>query len=311
MSLYAPPRELSTSVFSRLPEEYCDPHRPSGWIDTHTPGKTLGSFLEGPTFDLDGNLYVTDIPHGRIFRISSEGSWALVTEYDGWPNGLCRHRDGRMFVADHKSGIMELDPDTGQITPVLTGVAGEAFKGVNDLTLDRRGQLFFTDQGLTGMQDPSGRVFRLNLDTGELVCLADTCPSPNGLVLSPDETVLYVAMTRSNSVWRLPILPDGSTQKVGIFVQLAGGVSGADGMAVDADGNLCVCDAGNGCVWMFSQWGEPLLKITSCTDGRATTNIAYGVHDTRRIYVTESASGTILQADLEVPGHQVFGLADT
>jgi gluconolactonase len=50
-------------------------------------------------------------------------------------------------------------------------------------------------------------------------------PSPNGLALNPEETLLFVAMTRGNAVWRLPLLPDGTTSKVGIFAQLAGGLS--------------------------------------------------------------------------------------
>ncbi len=94
------------------------------------------------------------------------------------------------------------------------------------------------------MHDPTGRVFRYNLETEQLDCLVDNCPSPNGLALNPEETVLYVGMTRGNVVWRLPILPDGSTSKVGIFTQFVGGVSGADGLAMDVEGNLSVCDAG-------------------------------------------------------------------
>jgi len=56
----------------------------------------LGNFLEGPFFDRAGNLYVTDIPHGRIFRIDAVGRWTLVAEYDGWPNGTAFHRDGSL-----------------------------------------------------------------------------------------------------------------------------------------------------------------------------------------------------------------------
>ena len=85
----------------------------------------------------------------------------------------------------------------------------------------------FTDQGQTGMTDPTGRVYRLS-PSGKLDCLLSNGPSPNGLCLSPDEDVshveditdpqvLYVAMTRDNSVWRCPLHADGTTSKVARF----------------------------------------------------------------------------------------------
>lgn len=72
--------------------------------------------------------------------------------------------------------------------------------------------------------------------------------------------MLYIAVTRPNQVWRMPLPKDGGTFKVGIFVQLPGGYSGPDGMALDSAGNLAVCHAGNGCVWIFSPRGEPLYR---------------------------------------------------
>tara|TARA_B100000085_G_C18493121_1_gene492117 strand:+ start:100 stop:1029 length:930 start_codon:yes stop_codon:yes gene_type:complete len=308
MSLYLPPQDLETSVFTTVPDAFSDRERRSDWTDANKPGQKVPSFLEGPSFDRSGDLFVTDIPHGRVFRVSDQGDWNLVADYDGWPNGLCFHKDGRVLIADYKNGIMELDPVSGRVSDFLTHIHSEAFKGVNDLIFDSKGQLYFTDQGQSGMHDPTGRVFRYNLETEQLDCLVDNCPSPNGLVLNPEETVLYVGMTRGNAVWRLPILPDGSTSKVGIFTQLVGGVSGADGLAMDVEGNLSVCDAGNGCVWMFSKWGEPLFRIRSCTGGRTTTNLAYGGPNNKTLFITESDTGTILQTELPTKGSRMFGL---
>jgi len=308
MNLYPPPQDLKTSVFTTVPDAFSDRELRSDWIDANKPGQKVPSFLEGPSFDRSGNLFVTDIPHGRVFRVSDQGDWSLVADYDGWPNGLRFHKDGRVLIADYKNGIMELDPVSGRVSGFLTHIHSEAFKGVNDLIFDSKGQLYFTDQGQSGMHDPTGRVFRYNLETERLDCLVDNCPSPNGLVLNPEETVLYVGMTRGNAVWRLPILPDGSTSKVGIFTQLAGGVSGADGLAMDVEGNLSVCDAGNGCVWMFSKWGEPLFRIRSCTGGRTITNLAYGGPNNKTLFITESDTGTILQTELPTEGSRMFGL---
>jgi len=90
-------------------------------------------FLEGPSFDADGNLYLVDIPFGRVFRVSATGAWTLVAEYEGWPNGLKIHRDGRILLADYMHGPTELDPRAGTARPVLTSRNSESFKGCNDL----------------------------------------------------------------------------------------------------------------------------------------------------------------------------------
>ena len=234
MSFFAPPPQLDTSIFTRLPDRFRNPKRNS-WADTNRGGRLIDSFLEGPSFDRQGRLYVTDIPYGRIFRIDEAGEWELVTEYDGWPNGLKIRRDGQIFITDYKRGLMQLDPETGTVTPFLETVGSEGFKGVNDLVFGRSGNLYFTDQGQTGMHDPTGRVYRLSPD-GRLSCLLDTIPSPNGIVVDEAETHLLVAVTRANQIWRVPLHASGLVTKVGIFAHLHGGPAGPDGLALDAQG---------------------------------------------------------------------------
>lgn len=306
MSLFAPPKDLITEVFTEIPAELRRENTESAWGRVNKFGKSVHSFLEGPSFDREGNLYVVDIPFGRIFRIDPAGSWTQVAEYDGWPNGLKIHRDGRIFITDYRRGIVELNPETGGVTEILGHVKTEGLKGVNDLVFATNGDMYFTDQGQTGLHDPTGRVYRYNLDSGKLDLLIDTVPSPNGLVLNPEETILYVAVTRANAVWRLPIMQDGTVSKVGLFVQLQGSLGGPDGLAMDVDGNLTVCQAGMGSAWQFSHLGEPRWRIRSCTGGLTTTNLAYGGAGNRQLFITESDSGTILRADLDVAGQPMY-----
>ena len=136
--------------------------------------------------------------------------------------------DGRVLVADYMHGIMELDAKAGRMQPVLTARNSESFKGCNDLHIASNGDIYFTDQGQTGLHDPTGRVYRLSHE-GWLDCLIDTGISPNGLVLDPAEKVLFVAMTRDNAVWRVPLMKDGGVAKVGRFVSTFG-ASGPDGI---------------------------------------------------------------------------------
>lgn len=167
---------------------------------------------------------------------------------------------------------MQLDPETGRVTTLLDRRWSERFKGVNDLVFASNGDIYFTDQGQTGLHDPTGRVYRLRA-TGELDLIVGNVPSPNGLVLDSAEHILYVAATRGNCIWRIPLMPDGTASKVGIFIQLSGGLAGPDGLAMDIEDNLAVAHAGLGAVWLFSRIGEPLYRIRSC-EGLATTNVA-------------------------------------
>ena len=94
---FSPPPTVTAEIFTRLPDRYRT-RKPTAWANANRGGEAIDSFLEGPVFDRQGRLYVTDIPHGRIFRIAPDGTWDLVAEYDGWPNGLKIHRDGRIFI---------------------------------------------------------------------------------------------------------------------------------------------------------------------------------------------------------------------
>lgn len=304
--MYAAPKEIEASVFTSLPESLRIRDRTSGWAFGKGADR-LDSFLEGPSFDRAGDLFVVDIPYGRILRVSPEGEWELFAEYDGWPNGLKIHKDGRIVITDHRLGLMVIDPENRKVEPLLTHVRREGFKGTNDLVFASNGDLYFTDQGQTGLQDPSGCVFRMRTD-GQIDCLIDNVPSPNGLVLTPDESALLLAVTRANQIWRLPLHTDGTTSKVSAFITLTGGLAGPDGLAIDQDGNLAIAHCGLGTVWLFNRLGEPMLRVRS-PKGLSTTNLAYGGSDNRFIYVTESDTGTILRAEMPVAGLPMYSHA--
>jgi gluconolactonase len=301
--MFAAPPVIETTVFARVPEALSRADRRSPWVDLLRDGASTPSFLEGPSFDRDGNLWVTDIPWGRLFKITPEGRLSVALEYDGEPNGLKFHRDGRAFITDHKHGVMVFDPRSGKIEPCLERGRLERFKGVNDLVFAANGDLYFTDQGMTGLHDPSGRLYRLRAD-GRLDCLLDTVPSPNGLALNEAQTVLYLCVTRNNAIWRVPLLEAGGVGRVGIFIQMSGG-TGPDGMAMDDADNLAVCHVGLGTVWLFSRLGEPLYRIKSCA-GLGTTNCAYGGTGRKSLFITESSTGSVLRAELPVAGRAMF-----
>jgi gluconolactonase len=296
--LFAAPPSVRAEVVFRLPDHLSRAGKPSAWLQQQRRGAPMGSFLEGPSFDAEGNLYVVDIPFGRIFRIRPDGRFEVIAEYAGQPNGLKIGPDGALWITDYQRGLLRMNPDGSGLQTVLDS-REHRFAGLNDLHFHGE-DCWFTDQGMSGLQDPCGRVmrWRQGMDAPQTVLAG--IPSPNGIVVDPGGTTVLVAVTRANAVWRLPLMLDGSTQKVGVFVQLSGGF-GPDGMALDTQGNLAVVHAGLGAVWLFSPRGEPLLRIDSPVTP-VVTNCAYGGPDHRFLYITEADSGVILRAPMPAAG---------
>lgn len=282
-----------------MPDKFRQTGVRSVWADANQGGRLADSFLEGPVVDRLGNLYVTDIPFGRVFRIDPKGEWELVAQWDGEPNGMKFLNDQQLLVADYKNGLVLLDVRSGQMTPYLQRRNSESFKGVNDLMIDSRGHVYFTDQGQTGLHDPTGRVYRLS-PNGKLDMLLSNVPSPNGIVLSPDERFLYVAATRGNCVWRMPFQADGSVSKVGQFFT-SYGPSGPDGLAMDESGRLLVANPGLAYVWVLSHHAEPQEVLTG-PKGASLTNIAFGGKDRKTLYCTDSTHGAILKVEMPISG---------
>jgi len=304
--MFAAPPVIETRMIAKLPESF------------HVTGRVSGRYanrkfyLEGPAMARDGTFYFTDVPWGRIFQITPDGELSLFVEYDGEPNGIKIHKDGRLFVADYRNGIMCIDPQTRKIDTFLKQVANERLRGPNDLNFAANGDIYFTDQGNSDILRPHGRVVKVD-PQGHAEILLEDIPSPNGLVVSPDQEWLYLAVTRTNAIWKIPLtVPPGLVGSShvgtsGVFIQMSGG-TGPDGMAVDSAGNVLVAHTGLGCVWVFSPVGEPLYRVNTCA-GLSISNIVFGGPDYKTLYITESATGSILNATMPVAGHKMYSHA--
>lgn len=304
---FQPVEKIKTEVWTSMPAKFRKKQR-SAWSDPNRQGAEVECFLEGPSFDRDGNLWFVDIPFGRIFRVSPKGEWELALQYDGWPNGFKFHTDGTAYICDYRKGLLRFDPKTGRLETILDTAYSESFKGLNDLHFASNGDLYFTDQGQTGIADPSGRVFRLRAN-GALERLVTNIPSPNGITLSTTEKHCYVAVTRAQQVWRLPLMADGSMSKTGVAIQLSGGAAGPDGIEMDSENGLLVCHLGVG-IWRFDANMLPTHLIYSeHHHHHHLANLCFGGPDLKSLYITESLSGDILLAKLPVAGKKIFGLS--
>ncbi len=301
--MFAAPPIIETRAIARLPD--------SMRITGRTSGRYANRpfYLEGPAMARDGTLYFTDVPWGRIFKLTPDGDLSLFLQYDGEPNGMKFHKDGRLFVADYSRGILWIDMETRKVEPYFVRINNERLRGPNDLVFASNGDLYFTDQGNSDILRPHGRVVKVAAD-GRSQILMQGVPSPNGLALSPDERWLYVAVTRTNNVWKVPLdvppglAPNEPVGTTGVFVQMSGG-TGPDGMAVDEKGDLIVAHTGLGCLWVFSPLGEPIYRIQGCA-GLSIANVTFGGPEYRTLYIVESATGSVLTAEMPYPGLKLY-----
>ena len=281
---------LVAKIWSRMPEQYHYKGEPNDWVKMTRPGQSLHSFLEGPEFDSEGNLWLVDVPYGRIFKIDTAGNWSLHHQYDGEPHSIKKKSDGNFILTDYKNGLLEYD-GKDSINPLITA---DKFKGLSDLTIAENGDIWFTDSGRTSLSDPTGNVFCLKND-GELVHVLDNVPYPNGIALSPDGKLVYVAATRANAVWRfMADYPDPKWPMVGTHIQMSGGL-GPDGLAVHENGNLAVAHAQAGRAYLYNIFGDTLAQI-DLPDGLWVTSLIFNGNN---LYIVEAQTGTIYVVEAE------------
>ena len=287
--------ELTAVPVFRLPEEYRHMGEPSAWAKMTRPGQSMHSFLEAAFFDADGNLWLSDVPYGRIFKVSPEGHWSLAHQIDGEPHAMRITPDGRHIAVDYRHGLIEL---TGQsdFNVLSTGLESQPFLGLSDMAYAPDGALWFTDSGRTSLSDPKGRVYCLSL--GDVLRLVLDClPYPNGICFSPDGAWVYVAATRANQVWRLSSnLPTTGQPMVGVFLQLSGGL-GPDGLATNKQGWLTVAQAQAGRAYVFDALGDPIAEVR-LPEGLWTTSVAFHPDDKFKLYIVDAQTGTIFVANI-------------
>ena len=275
MFLLPAPEVRETEVFTRMPERFRRTGVRSDWADANRGGQPTDSFLEGPVFDADGNLYVTDIPFGRIFRIDPEGEWEQVAECDGEPNGMKFLNERELL--DHR---LPQRPD------------GLRHRERARCALPRAAQ----QRTLQGRQRPDRSTAAATSTSptrarpactirraacigcardGQLDLLLANVPSPNGVALSPDERVLYLGVTRGNAVWRVPLLDDGSVAKVSAFFT-SYGPSGPDGLAMDQKGPADRRQPGPRCRLGAEPSRASRKSVLRSCAGASLTNVAFG-----------------------------------
>ena len=278
------------------------------------------AFTEGPTVDRDGNVYFTEMVSQRIFKLSASGVLSTFREQSNNANGLLVDPQGRLIACEgadssrtgvlvkFKPQITRTDLQTGRREVLADHYRGTPFVGPNDVTIDGKGRLYFTDM-------PGGAVYRID-GPGQLsrILAAPDVQRPNGIQISPDDTRLYLieangAEGGARMIRAYDLRADGTVGNMRVHYNFYPGRS-ADGMSIDTQGNLYASagmnqlrgtsetlDTKTG-VYVISPQGTLLRFIPIPED--FITNNAFGGPDMKTLYVT--AGKTLYKLRTDVAG---------
>ncbi|WP_213956550.1 MULTISPECIES: SMP-30/gluconolactonase/LRE family protein [unclassified Variovorax] len=277
-------------------------------------------FPEGPVALGDGSVLLVEMRAGRIVRVSPDGRIDTVADCGGGPNGAAIGPDGALYVcdnggsayvpgrftsigpaADYRGGsILRVGLDDGACTRLHTHCEGHRLSSPNDIVFDAQGGFYFTDFGKKHARSrDAGGVYYALPDGSHIVEVAYSLLSPNGIGLSPDGRVLYVAETETARLWAFDIVEPGVVRKLpfpsphgGRLVCGLGGFQRFDSLALDAEGRICVATLVTGAISVIAPSGE-LLRQHRFPD-IYVTNLCFGGPDLKTAFVTLSETGRLV-----------------
>ncbi len=251
-------------------------------------------FTEGPAVDAKGNLFFSDGPNDRIMKWTPKGKLTVFRKPCGRTNGMMFDAQGRLVMCQSsgpggKRRVARIELD-GSETVLADKFDGKPFIAPNDLCIDEKGRIYFTDPYYgppAEKSQPSSGVYRID-GPGKVVRLLDNLQKPNGILITPDNKTLYVSDRGTQKLHRYKVKPDGGLIPDGILYDFSPD-RGIDGMCQDEKGNIYGA-AGKGKttgLFVISSKGKLLLHKPM---PEFSTNVTFGGPDMRDLFLTATTS---------------------
>ena len=254
-------------------------------------------YSEGPTWK-NGELFFCS---GSLLRVSREGKVEKFLDIN--PAGTVLNAKGHLLICDNKNkAILDFAPD-GSLNVLADAFENKPLNSLNDLTIDARGNIYWTDPSGSSLQKPVGNIFRLT-PKGDVTRIATGLAFPNGLDVDPQGKFLYVIESQSKKILRYLIPDEGKSFAEPEFFYDLGG-SGGDGCAFDNQGNLWVADfqrpeTKQGRILVLS----PEKKVLGHVDipAQVVSNIAFGGPNHDEIFCSTGGPNGIFHARVGIQG---------
>lgn len=260
-------------------------------------------FLEGPTRAPDGSLYFTDIPAETIYQLSPEGTIEVFLKPSKKANGLMYGGGGKLLACQMAGQLVRIDLKSKEVEVLADKYQDKPFNACNDLVIDKQGGIYFTDPryGAANPWPQGTEAFYYRAADGKVTRLGDDIAAPNGVILSPDETTLYVVPSMQRQVAAYTVTEPGKLGARKLFFELQqpadNNNAGGDGLTVDESGNLYIT-TGLG-IQVVSPAGK-LLGIIEVPEHPA--NVTFGGPENKTLYIT--ARKGLYRCEMEATGHQ-------
>ncbi len=267
-------------------------------------------FTEGPVWDGIDAIYFVDLPDSEVFKYTiSTSSFSLAFDGTNKGNGLMFNEAEEFVICEGGLNRLQRRSKTGNELELLANTYdGMTFNKPNDLCIDKKGGIYFTDFSNDALPQLTNRLY-YRTNTGNIMALLDyNLDKPNGVIISPDGSKLYVSNTLSVVIRRFDIALDGSISNGIDFVTLIDpdndGNSGADGMTVDTKENLYVTSQAG--VQIFNKSGVLINKIsipekpTNCTFGGVNKDCLF-ITAKKNLYKIELPGVTGVRHPFDLP----------
>ncbi|MGD0340587.1 MAG: SMP-30/gluconolactonase/LRE family protein [Bacteroidales bacterium] len=240
-------------------------------------------FTEGPVYDNNGHLYFSDLGANIIYKSSSDGQLSVFRNNSNGSNGLDIDSHGNIVACEGMGRRLVSINQAGVITVLTDNYHGKHFNSPNDLWIDPKGGIYFTDPYYgpnPGSLEQGGQyVFYLSPDHKTVIKVIDNLQQPNGIVGTPDGKLLYVADYKGEETHVYTINGNGTLTHKALFAP-----KGSDGMELDNKGNLYLTKDN---VKIYNSKGN-LLETIKVPE--ITTNVCFGGKDKSTLYITARTS---------------------